>query len=132
VAAAATGYPKWALWFLLSDGTLQPWVSSVIFFGLIGIGGVMLFRLDRDPTSTFKFYQFLSNKEGQADKYALGYLFALGVSSWGLWFLISHDRLTEWFWNGYIWAFVVGAAAVGITKAIKAPQPPNEPPPPGG
>lgn len=83
-------------------------ILSALFGVIVAAAVLYLFRLDRDPRNTFKLVQFISTEGGKADKYSLAYICVLIVSTWAMWYLTVHNRLTEWFFGGYITAFVIG------------------------
>lgn len=89
---------------------------------LVLVALLILYRLDRSSArgnEKFRAVQFISNPDGTADKWALVFIGAFVVSSWGLWQLIEAKELKEWFFNGYLYAFVI--AALG-NKGLKAWQ----------
>lgn len=81
---------------------------SILFCLLIAAAVIYLFKLDRDPSNPFKLVQLISTEAGKADKYSIAYIGAFMVSTWMMWYLTVHDRLSEWAFGGYITAFVVG------------------------
>lgn len=93
-------------------------ITGASFIVLVLVALLVLYRLDHNK-SKFRVVQFVSNPDGTADKWSLVFIGAFLVSSWGLWQLIDQKALTEWYWNGYLYAFVISALG---NKAIRAWQ----------
>lgn len=118
----------WA--FVLEVGDRITW-STVFFWLMIFLLGWILFRFEKK--TEFRIYQFVTTPDGRADKYSLGYIASLLVGTWGMWYLTTTDKLTEWFWTSYIGAFVLGAAlktGAAVAERVKMAQANNPPPQP--
>ena len=100
--------------------------QALLFVGLVAACTVYLFKLDRDPRTKFKLVHFITDKNGHGHSGFLAYVVVLLVSTWAMFYLTTHNRLQEWFFVGYISAFVVGGVArawIG-NKAVNNPQDP--------
>ena len=53
----------------------------------------------------------------------VGYMTALAIGTWGFITLIQRDKMTEWFFMGYLSVFAlsrVASSAISVTKDIKS------------
>ena len=54
--------------------------------------------------ATFRVAQFVQGTDGKGDKYGLGYVVMLIVSSWLTWYLAINDNITEWYMTAVLYA----------------------------
>ena len=86
------------------------------FPALVLCGLIALWRFDRDPRSTFRLVQLVSDdKTGRANSGSLAYVTALLAATWAVWFESLHGRLSEWLVLAYIGPFVAGGVARQLT-----------------
>lgn len=88
---------------------------GVLFIFLVSAFFIRLMQYEKKK-KTWVLADFVSDATGRPDKYALGYVLALLVTTWVLWYLAVHDRLTEWYVTAYIGSFV----AAGLGKSWMA------------
>lgn len=97
------------------------WHSDAMYLILafvVGVLTVWLYTLNKDPKSTINFIDLISIN-GRLNERKLTRFGAWIVSTWGFVYLITQNDLTEWYFIGYMGAWVANAL---IGKAIKDPN----------
>lgn len=70
---------------------------------------VYVWKIDQRRGNKFFLIDFITDANGRADKYSLGYVLILLVGTWVMYYLTLKDRLTEWFVTAFLGAFVIGS-----------------------
>ena len=81
----------------------------------------------RNPNIPFDLSQMLvDSTTGKIAVEKVGYVVALGISTWGVVALIESNHITEWYFGVYISAFVLGrmgSTGISAYKDVKAEKP---------
>jgi Na+/H+ antiporter NhaD/arsenite permease-like protein len=93
-------------------------VLWIILALIVLVGVVYLYNKDRDKNSDIDFTDLIT-VNGKLNDRKLARFGAWIVSTWGFVYLISHDKLSEWYFIGYMGAWVANAL---IGKMIKDPR----------
>ena len=99
--------------------------AAASFVVLIGAACACLYRMDRDPNTTFKMVQFISASDGTANSASLAYVGIFVVGSWLLFYLAIHDKDVDITFGAMMAGFVTGSIMRGRTAAnsVKPPDP---------
>jgi len=90
-----------------------------VILGLIVLSGILyLYNLNNDNRSDI-YLTDLITVNGKLSERKLTRFGAWIVSTWGFVYLISHDKLSEWYFIGYMGAWVANAL---IGKMVKDPN----------
>lgn len=84
-----------------------------------------LWKLDHDPNNTINFIDLIS-VNGRLNERKVSRFGAWIISTWGFMYLILNGKLSEWYFVGYMSAWVANAL---IGKAIKDPNGEENPTP---
>lgn len=99
---------------------------DLIWFAILGVIVIMsiiyVYRLEKSPNNTIYFIDLITIN-GKVNERKFCRLGAWAVSTWGFVYLISIDKLDEWYFLGYIGAWVSNAL---LDKYIPNPKN-NEP-----
>lgn len=93
-------------------------VLWIILALIVLVGVVYLYNKDKDKNSDIDFTDLIT-VNGKLNDRKLARFGAWIVSTWGFVYLISHDKLSEWYFIGYMGAWVANAL---IGKMIKDPR----------
>jgi hypothetical protein len=90
---------------------------------IIALVGAVLYIWQRNKNA-FDLKDMLVGADGKASINKFGQATALVISSWGFITLVQHDKMTEWFFIGYmsVWS------GVNLAKTIFAPRDPKKEP----
>lgn len=102
---------------------MQDLLPTVALSAVILAVGVVLYLWQRDG-NTFDLKDMLIGVDGKTSLHKFGQATALVISSWGFITLVQHDRMTEWFFIGYmsVWS------GVNLAKTIFSPRDPKKEP----
>lgn len=97
--------------------------ALLAFFVVVGV----LLIAQHKSDSRINLYGYLT-KDGNLSLFRTGQALALVLSSWGFVYLIIANRLTEWFFIGYMtaWALVNVASKAMDMRSATAPIPATE------
>jgi len=104
-----------------SNFTMDDFMTALLLFLLfIIIYSVLkwLYKLNKDPHNTISFVDLIT-VNGRLNERKVSRFGAWILSTWGFMYLILNNRLTEWYFVGYMTAWVANAL---IGKAIKDPN----------
>lgn len=90
----------------------------VVLAFAVGVIVYWLYDLNKDPKNTINLIDLIS-VGGRLNERKLSRFGAWIVSTWGFVYLITQNGLTEWYFIGYMGAWVANAL---IGKAIKDPN----------
>ena len=78
----------------------------VSFSVLLTLVMLLLYRWHTNPSNKFNLTDTLLGEDGKASLFKLGQASALIVSTWAFVVLVQHDKLTEYYFYGYmgIWS----------------------------
>jgi len=103
----------------LSSQDISTWYLLVMTL-IITIVLVIWHKADTD----FHLQQVLIDSvTGKISIEKVGYMTALAIGTWGFVTLIQRDKMTEWFYMGYLSVFAlsrVASSAISVTKDIKS------------
>lgn len=86
---------------------------------------IVVGRWQRDPANQFDIVSLVTDSDtGRVSLFKTGQLLALLVSTWGFVVLTRADRLTEWYFAGYMLAWA-GANVAKIAIDAKKPKDPT-------
>jgi hypothetical protein len=90
---------------------------------IVALVGVVLYIWQRNQNA-FDLKDMLVGADGKASINKFGQATALVISSWGFITLVQNDKMTEWFFIGYmsVWS------GVNLAKTIFAPRDPKKEP----
>lgn len=98
--------------------------------GLIAIGCWTLHKWAQNPEhKNFTLFHCVANKEGYPDNAKIREWGAYFVSSYGFLWMLWSKQMTEWYFVGYMGAWVL-AAAYSLKKRVEQNGYSSEPPPP--
>jgi len=97
-------------------------VAGLLFILVALAIGAYLWHIDHEKDNKFYLINFVTDANGRADKYSLGYVLILLVGCWIMFYLAIHDRLTEWFVTSFLGAFVIGAIVKTGANAFERTQ----------
>lgn len=80
----------------------------------------IVWRWHRDPTSPFDIADLMTDAAGKVSLFKTGQLIALLASTWGFVVLTRAEKLTEWYFAGYMLAWA-GANIAKVAIDAKAP-----------
>ena len=63
---------------------------------------ILLYRWQSDPNNTFDLTDALLGEDGKFSLFRAGQATALIISSWAFVILVQHDKLTEFYFYGYM------------------------------
>lgn len=84
-----------------------------------------LYKLNKDPNNTIYFVDLIT-VNGRLNERKVSRFGAWLISTWGFMYLILNNKLSEWYFVGYMSAWVANAL---IGKAIKDPNGEEKPTP---
>lgn len=92
-------------------------LSTLALSVVIAVVGVVLYIWQRNQ-NTFDLKDMLVGADGKASINKFGQATALVISSWGFITLVQNDKMTEWFFIGYmsVWS------GVNLAKTLFAPR----------
>ena len=90
---------------------------------VILVAGAVIYVWQRNQNA-FDLKDMLVGTDGKASLHKFGQATALVISSWGFITLVQHDKMTEWFFIGYmsVWS------GVNLAKTLFAPREPKKEP----
>jgi hypothetical protein len=94
-------------------------LTAVSAAAMIGTIGVIIYRLHTSENSKFFFDHLLTDDEDKASTSKIATLVALVVSTWAFIHLTLTNALTEWFFIGYIGAWVLNRSISKWTDVHK-------------
>lgn len=102
---------------------MDPRLVLLSMWGFVAVAlGVIVYWSMRS-NNAFSALDFICT-DGRGDPAKLAYTGAFLISTWGFWVLIEQGKMTEYFFLGYVGAFVGGGAYVGTRNK----SPPDDPP----
>ena len=104
-----------------SNFTSDDFMSVLLIFLLLVFGYSILrwlWKLNRDKNSTIEFVDLIT-VGGRLNERKVSRFGAWIISTWGFMYLILNGQLSEWYFVGYMGAWVANAL---IGKAIKDPN----------
>lgn len=111
-----------------SNFTMDDFMTTILLFLLFVLGYSILhwlYKLNKNPNNTISFVDLIS-VGGRLNERKVSRFGAWLLSTWGFMYLILNNRLTEWYFVGYMTAWVANAL---IGKAIKDPNGEESPTP---
>lgn len=97
-------------------------LPTVALSAIIAVVGVVLYIWQRNQNA-FDLKDMLVGADGKASINKFGQATALVISSWGFITLVQHDKMTEYYFIGYMTVW----SGVNLAKTIFAPRKPKEP-----
>ena len=94
--------------------------TATMLFALIIVLGTVVYKLHKSEKSKFFFDNLFLDSDGSASSSKLALLIALIVSSWGFIHLTLSKMLTEWYFIGYIGAWVLNRGINKFTELKEA------------
>lgn len=110
-------------------------IAAWVFPALVLFAMVLVWRFDRDPTTTWRAVQLISDADGHANSGSLAYVSALLVGTWLIYHEAIQGRLTEGLFGLYLGTFVAGQvirSGIGAAQRVgeaKANRPASDVPP---
>lgn len=80
---------------------------GIVLILLCILAGIMAWKATHNDKSVFNFSEAFIDADGKTSMGRIGAFTALASSTWALVYLVMNDRLTEWFYAGYMAAWVV-------------------------
>lgn len=84
-------------------------IFGVVLVLLVILAAILAFSATRDAKSEFNFAEAFVDDVGKTSLGRIAYFVALACSTWAFIFLTIRDNLTEWYYTGYMAAWVFGA-----------------------
>lgn len=81
-------------------------VFGLIMLLLVILAGIMAFKATRSTKSKFSLTEAFLDRNGKTSFARIGQFSALAVSTWAFIFLTLEDKLTEWYFTGFMLAWV--------------------------
>ncbi len=103
---------------------LTPKLTFGIILGLLGVLAFMLaYRSSHDKSSDFDFAQAFIDADGKTSLWRIGVFVALATSTWSFVYLVLNDKMSEWYFTGYMAIWVLGGANSKWTEKLRSPNP---------
>lgn len=101
--------------------TIDPQLVLLSMWGVVGLCVAMLVYWSFRQNNTFSALDLICT-DGRADQGKFAYMGAFLISTWGFWVLIEQGKMTEYFFLGYVTAFVGGGAYMGTRNKYRPPD----------
>jgi hypothetical protein len=96
-------------------------LPTLALSAIVAVVGVVLYIWQRNQNA-FDLKDMLVGSDGKASINKFGQATALVISSWGFITLVQHDKMTEYYFIGYMTVW----SGVNLAKTIFAPREPKK------
>lgn len=84
-------------------------IFGLIMVLLSTLAAIMAWRATHNKDSDFNFTEAFLDDRGKTSHARIAYFVALTCSTWAFVFMTLNDKITEWYFTGYMVAWVFGS-----------------------